>query len=237
VVIGARPATVNRRLSALRAFGAACCDLGLAEFNPAARVRWVREQANGPRWLSKTDQMRMQRELELALVGARTEAAKIQALRDQAAALLMLLAGLRVGEVCALEVDDLDLSERRGSVRVRCGKGGKERIVPLNKTARQALQAWLEARPEGGQAVFVGKRGEAMTPSGIQRRIGQLGRRAGVEATPHILRHTFAKRLVDAGISLEKVASLLGHENLNTTRIYVEPSQADLRRAVEALDL
>jgi len=66
--------------------------------------------------------------------------------------------------------------------------------------------------------------------------VAELGRRAGVEVTPHMLRHTFAKNLVDAGVTLEKVAMLLGHSSLNTTKIYTIPGEADLQAAVEALD-
>jgi integrase/recombinase XerC len=76
-----------------------------------------------------------------------------------------------------------------------------------------------------------------LTSSGLQRRLAEIGRLAGLEVTPHTLRHTFAKNLVDAGVSLEKVAALLGHSSLNTTRIYTVPGHNDLEKAVEVLDL
>jgi len=69
--------------------------------------------------------------------------------------------------------------------------------------------------------VFLGQRGEPFTPSALRRRIADLARRAGGEATPHTLRHTFGKRLVDSSVSLEKVAALMGHTNLNTTQLYI----------------
>jgi site-specific recombinase XerD len=78
--------------------------------------------------------------------------------------------------------------------------------------------------------------GKAMTPSGIHRRLAELGKRAGVELHAHLLRHTFAKRLVDSGVGLEKVGALLGHSDLNTTRVYVTPGERDLEKAVEALE-
>ena len=69
----------------------------------------------------------------------------------------------------------------------------------------------------------------------MQRLLADLGRRAGVEVMPHILRHSFAKNLIDAGVSMEKVAALLGHANLNTTRIYIAPGVEDIREAVQAI--
>jgi len=84
--------------------------------------------------------------------------------------------------------------------------------------------------------LFLGKDGEKLTPSGVQRRLSEIGVRAGLALSPHRLRHTFAKNLVEAGVSLEKVASLLGHDSLDTTRIYLTPSQADLQEAVERLN-
>ncbi len=137
----------------------------------------------------------------------------------------------------ALQIADLELRARKGAITVRAGKGTKERTLPLNKPARQALAAWLDARPAGDAApLFTGQRGNALTPRALQRRVAALARRAGVEATPHTLRHTFGKRLVDSGVTLEKVAALMGHANLNTTRIYTVPGETDLARAVGVLE-
>lgn len=226
----AAPASVNRRLAALRAY-----------------VHWLRgetldvrgleAQKLAPRWLDRREQSALLRESERALNAASTDAARTQALRDRAILLLLLNSGLRISELCALRLRDVELTERKGKVIVRAGKGAKQREIPLNQPARQALRAWLEVRPATGEALFLGKRGEALTPAGIHRRLADLARRAGVEdLSPHTLRHTFAKNLVDAGVGLERVAALLGHANLNTTRIYVAPGERDLERAVENLE-
>jgi len=226
----AAPASVNRRLAALRAY-----------------VHWLRgetldvrgleSQKLAPRWLDRREQSALLRESERALNAASTDAARTQALRDRTILLLLLNSGLRISELCALRLSDVELTERKGKVIVRAGKGAKRREIPLNQPARQALRVWLEVRPETGEALFLGKRGEALTPAGIHRRLADLARRAGVEGlSPHTLRHTFAKNLVDAGVGLERVAALLGHANLNTTRIYVAPGERDLERAVENLE-
>ncbi len=84
--------------------------------------------------------------------------------------------------------------------------------------------------------IFLSKRGEALTPAGVHRRLADLARRAGVEVHPHTLRHTLAKNLVDAGVGLHEVAALLGHSSLNTTRVYVAPGERDLERAMRVLE-
>jgi integrase/recombinase XerC len=232
----AAPATINRVIAALRAFATWAVAAGELDASPIDGVRGVEEQPHAPKWLEKADQGRLVRALEAAVNAAKTEAAKRQAIRDYAIVIMLLNTGLRVGELCALERSDVQLSERKGSVKVRYGKGGKQRVVPLNLDARRALRDWLKARPQTDiEALFVGKRLEPLQSSGVQRLLAEYGRRAGVEVTPHTTRHTFAKRLVDSGVSLDRVAALLGHASLNTTRIYTTPSERDLERAVAQL--
>lgn len=234
----ARPATINRKLAALRSWLAYCLEAGLIDVDPAAKVKGVKEQEPGPRWLTKQEQFKLIRALEKERQAARTDPARAQAARDTAIVFLMLHAGLRVGEVCALELTDLELSERKGSVRVRQGKGEKERNVPLNQSARAALRGWLEVRPENGHHLFFGKTGKPLGEKGVQDRLRYYAMIIGAEdLTPHVLRHTFAKNLIDSGVGIERVADLLGHSVLETTRRYTKPSQGDLQRAVDQLDL
>ncbi len=146
--------------------------------------------------------------------------------RDAAVVQLLLNTGLRLHEVAALELGDVQVSERSGKVVVRQGKGQKHRELPLN----------APARPQGGsQAFFTGQRGEGVQAKTVRRAVQRFAKPAGVEATPHILRHMFAKNLVNKGVSLEKVAALMGHSNLNTTRIYTLPGETDLEEAVGRL--
>lgn len=112
--------------------------------------------------------------------------------------------------------------------------------MPLNADARKALQEWLSAQPDvGNDFLWVPLESEEDGPlssRSVQRVILRLDQDAGIEhLTPHMLRHTFGKNFVDSGVGLEKVAALLGHANLNTTRIYVTPNQNDLEQAVEGL--
>lgn len=223
--------TVRRRLMALRAFARWGVESKRAAGDPTARVRAPAGGELQVRWLDKREQYALMREAERGVQAGNTQQRRRLALRDRALVILLLNTGLRISEVCALQVRDVQLGERSGWLVVRSGKGAKERRVPLNREAREALKAWLEVRGEAEGAVFDG-----LTPSGAQRRLAEMGRRAGVEATPHTLRHTFAKNLVDSGVGLERVAMLLGHSSLNTTRVYVTPSERDLERAVAELE-
>lgn len=238
-----KPATVNRRLVALKVFFAWAVREGLVASNPAVNIEMVKQVKSPPRWLDRKEQFaflrEVRKEVQLAEVKAgsnRHHPALRRARRDEAMVALMLHAGLRVEEVCKLRLKDVELNARSGKVTVR-GKGGKVRRVPLNAEVRKALQAWLEVRPDvDHDSVFVGQGGTPLTVRGVQKRVALYARRAGLEdCTPHVLRHTFAKNLVDLGVSLDRVAALLGHESLNTTAVYTRPSEADLQKAVDLL--
>ena len=159
-------------------------------------------------------------------------------LRDAAMVLTLLNTGLRVGELCALQMSDVLIGERKGSLVVRSGKGQKQRTIPLNGPARQLLSEWLAVRPEEtGHALFIGQRGERVEARSVQRAVERATTTAGLQkVSPHTLRHSFAKALLDEGVTLEKVATLLGHNSLNTTRIYTTPSEHDLEEAVSRLE-
>jgi site-specific recombinase XerD len=154
--------------------------------------------------------------------------------RDIAIVTLFLHTGIRVSELCALNTDDVILKERSGYVIIRSGKGNKRREVPLNSTVRNALKEWLGIRGNDSKALFTGKRSNSLSTRAVGYLLEKYSFRAGLEkVTPHVLRHTFCKSLVDAGESLDRVATLAGHENLNTTARYTTPTQKDLQRSVE----
>ncbi|KUO78089.1 MAG: hypothetical protein APF81_08115 [Desulfosporosinus sp. BRH_c37] len=159
--------------------------------------------------------------------------------RDIALITLMLNTGLRISEVAILDIDDLTLGDRSGSLKVRLGKGGKFRTVPLNSDTRKVLRDYLNARTKG--PVFMSQRGKGtsrLTASGIRQVIDRYAYLAKLpELHPHALRHTFARNLLKTGEGLEMVAEILGHKSLNTTRIYTLPSERDKANAVEKLSL
>ena len=248
------PATVNRHLAALRSFSRWARESGLIEADPGDGIKGIRQDPSPPRWLTRREQYALlralQKEAQLAEVragGDLSHPAMRRERRNTALVALMLFAGLRVSEVAALRLDDVEINERSGWVTVRRGKGRKWRQVPLNAAARRALRAWLEARSQAGiqagigddnDVLFIGQTGKAMSSRAIQKTLAKYARLAGLEdrVTPHVLRHTFAKGLVDAGVSLDRVATLMGHSSLDTTAIYTKPGPGDLARAVEEID-
>jgi site-specific recombinase XerD len=137
--------------------------------------------------------------------------------------------------VCDLKISDVTLGERSGSVLVRYGKGSKQRGIPLNSDARKAILTWLKVRGNEGEYLFIGPDKERMKRQVVTWHIGQLGKKVGLELNPHRLRHTFGKNLVDSGVSLDRVAMLLGHSNLTTTAVYTLPGEGDLQRAVDKI--
>ncbi len=224
-----KAATINRALSSLSIFFAWAIGIGDVSNNPVSGVKYLKQEKTAPKWLDKYDQS--------ALLRAVMDRKK-PSLRDFAIIMLLIHVGLRVSEACRLDLDDVALLERSGSAQV-LGKGNKYRDVPLNITARKALKDWLDKRGNSPGPLFTSqKKGGRLTPKGIQLLITRYAYAAhimgdGARVTPHTLRHTFCKTLIDRDVSIDQVAALAGHGNINTTARYTKPSQKDLQRAVE----
>jgi integrase/recombinase XerC len=229
---GLKAASINRRLEAVRrllrwaeAYGAVARNVALH----VKSVRVVRER--GPLGLTAAEVH--------GLLRAAGESSHGLARRNYALVQLMLQTGLRVGEVAALRRSDIVLRDRAGTVRVRNGKGLKEREVPLNATARRALRQLLEQEPTAPPeaAVFRSGRNAAMPIRSMQNAIAALVRRASLarsDVTAHSLRHTFALAwLRQHPGQLIELSQLLGHVSLDTTAVYTRASAADLARGVE----
>lgn len=140
----------------------------------------------------------------------------------------------RSTELAGLKATNLEISERKGWLYVREGKGGKARDILLDKVTRQARANYLKERQlalsagteNDTERLFLGQRGP-LNEKGIDYLVGKYAYQAQLEhCTCHTLRHTFAKNLVDVGTPLDQVATLLGHESLDTTRVYTRPSKA-----------
>jgi integrase/recombinase XerC len=158
--------------------------------------------------------------------------------RDRALVGLMLFAGLRVGEAVQLKVGDVEIKERRGKVVVAYGKGMKWREVPLSAQARALVGPWLEKQETlGAHAwLFPGRtNGGHLTVRAAQDAVKKYVRlgRLGEQAAAHALRHTFATRLVRAGVGLDVVAQILGHARVETTAKYTRARGVELEEAVE----
>jgi len=213
VAEGRKPAGVNRALAALRVFFAWAMQTEQASTNPARDVQGIQQAQRTPKALSAQEVYRLQRtaaaqrQLAQARAGDETSPTLVDAIRDEALLNLLLYTGLRVSECAALRVADVLLNGKGGKVIVRSGKGRKYREVPLHKTARKAVEAYLAVRltpsdsPAGGavsDALFLGQRGP-LGARGIQFRIavrlrrGPAARACGARLAPH-LRHAAPAR-------------------------------------------
>ena len=155
--------------------------------------------------------------------------------RDRCVFTLMLHAGLRVGEVTALGMPDVQLSGSRTPRLRLCGKGHFERIAYLSATAACCLHAYLETRPANASArVFLNRNGRPMSVTGIQWRLAGYCRQAGIWLTCHQLRHTFASRLIAADVPVTSVQKMLGHASLRTTQLYIRIADSQVERDYQA---
>ncbi|MFO0869466.1 MAG: tyrosine recombinase XerC [Pirellulales bacterium] len=222
--------SISRRLASLRSFFKFAQREGFVEQNPAKPLRNPRPDRRLPHFLT-TDEI--QRLLEAP------SAQRPAGLRDRAILETMYSAGLRVGELVALNDADLDLEQ--GVARVR-GKGRKERMAHLGSFAVRALRVWLAARQlhprEAGRPtapVFTNKFGRRLTTRSVARMLENLLAATGLDSrtTPHTLRHSFATHLLDRGADIRSVQELLGHKSLVTTQIYTHVSTAGLRAAYD----
>jgi integrase/recombinase XerD len=221
--IGAR--SQARRLSALRGLLRFAVDEGVLAESPIAGLRQPKIPRRLPTTLSERD-------VELLLSAGD---ASPTPLRDRALLEVLYGAGLRVTELVTLTLDRVHLGEQM--IRVQ-GKGDKERLVPIGRAARAAIERYLtHERPRllrrGKRTeVFLSPRGHGLTRQAIFALVRRLASRAGVEVppSPHGLRHAFATHLVERGADLRIVQALLGHEHISTTEIYTHVSRGQLRR-------
>lgn len=218
--------TLARKVSALRRYFAYLRRTGVVAIDPAAALRSPAGEGRLPRVLDLDDVSR----LIDGAVAANEPAWRRR--RDDAVLELLYGAGVRVGELCGLDTDALDLAAGTATV---WGKGAKQRRVPLGVPAVEALRGWLAVRAEvvpvtTGAALFANERGARLTPRDVRRILDRRALAQNLPPThPHALRHTFATHLLDGGADLRAVQELLGHADVSTTQRYTHVSNHRLR--------
>jgi len=241
-----KPSSVNRSIAALKTFFQWAFEAEIIASNPAEKVKMKRVQQNlAPKWLSPKEQNRL-----LYVIDA--EKNEIKQARDKAVILTMLLAGLRVEEVSELKISHVDM--KQNLITVNDGKGGKYRVVPLHQDLKKALKAWLAYRQVSKKKehqeslyIFVSERSGQLSTRGIAFMVDGYLEHCGLleraengmklEGQPscHSLRHTFCKNLVDAGVPIQNIAKLAGHDSVQTTQRYVVASNDDLWKAINSI--
>jgi len=232
--LGHARTTLQRRAAAARVFFAWAHEAGHITTDPAANLRSPRTTRILPPTLDRTTAAHM---LDEAIVAARETPGPVAA-RDVALLEVLYSTGIRVSELCGLDLNDLD-RERR-VIRV-FGKGNKERTVPLGGPALRAVDAWIgRARSQlltdqSGQAVFIGERGKRIDPRVVRRVVHRSLRmtEGAPDLGPHGLRHAMATHLLEGGADLRSVQEILGHASLATTQIYTHVTDERLRSAFE----
>jgi integrase/recombinase XerC/integrase/recombinase XerD len=222
---GAMPATVARKLAAIRGLYGFLVRTERAGSNPAELVSSPKRSEKLPKVLS-TEQMRSLLE--------RIPAHTPLELRDRAMLELAYSCGLRCEEIVNLDAGAIDFESEQ--LRV-LGKGGKERILPVGEPAQRALERYLErgrralATDPREPALFLSKSGRRLSNSDITRRLGLWTREAALAAgvSPHSLRHSFATHLLEGGADLRTIQELLGHASISTTQVYTRVDAARLR--------
>jgi len=224
---GLKSATVRRRVASLKTFFDFMAEESgdLSWPNPVRFKRHAgKVERRLPRDLRDEDLERVWHEIGCA--------------RDRAWFALMVRGGLRVGEVVTLKVSDVlnqPEGERPARIRVE-GKGCKERMVWLSADAYAVLAEWLAERGESHSAhLFLNEHGQALSANGIEWLLHRYGRQAGIDLTPHQLRHTFARQLTEAGMPISSLGKLLGHSQISTTQIYTAGADPQLAQAYQTV--
>lgn len=225
---GRSRATIARRSASARSFTAWCTRRGICPIDPGHRLASPRVRGALPTVL---DQRQAEQLLEFA---GRHDGSPV-AMRDHAMLEVLYGSGVRVAELCGLDIDDIDFGARR--IRVM-GKGGKERMVPFGGPVERTLDVWLGVRGqlarESEHALFVGERGARIDPRVVRSMVGRISDAAGVPViAPHAMRHTAATHVLEGGADLRSVQELLGHANLATTQRYTHVSVERLRSTFE----
>ena len=221
--LGHSQPTVTRHLITLRNFFQFATTEGLVAANPTEGVELPQMRRNLPRFLSRE-------EVESLL--AQPNVSTPLGARDAAMIELLYSAGLRASELLGLRLGDVQ--PEMGWVRC-IGKGDRERLIPATKPALAAVERYLcEARPKllNGSAspfLFVNRFGGHMSRVGLWKILAGYGRRAGIKLSPHRLRHSFAKSLLDGGADLRSIQMMLGHADISTTQLYTWVSVARLK--------
>jgi site-specific recombinase XerD len=221
--------TQNYYLIALRAFLKFLRKRGIESLSPE-RIELAKVPERSLDLITSAELERLLKAPEEALKKEQHPWKRQVLLRDKAILEFFFSTGLRVSELCALDAD-LDLSRDELSVR---GKGEKVRVVFLAPEAKEAVRAYLKARTDMEEALFIDgrqKKPHRISPRDVQRHIKTYAARAGItrKVTPHVLRHSFATDLLENGADLRSVQALLGHANIATTQVYTHVTDKHLR--------
>ncbi len=223
------PRSIARHITTLRSFCAFLLEEGRLANDPTTALTLPRQWSNLPKYLTKN---------QIDALLAAPDPARPTGLRDRAMLELLYACGLRVSELCGVRLADLESG--LGVLRVT-GKGNKQRLIPVGKSALASVALYLSsARPallkgRSSPYIFITARGGPLTRQAFWKLIVAHGKKAGIfhRLTPHVLRHSFATHLLEGGAGLRSVQTMLGHSDIATTQIYTHVLRSRLRQTVD----
>lgn len=220
-----KPATINRRINSIKRYFDWAKQKGLVQTNYSKSIKFVPTEKTSPKRMSDKEESALMNAVE-----------KYGTLRDKTIIIFMLHTGLRSMEVCDIQIEDIVIRKRGGHVIVRSGKRNKQREVPLNSTVRLALEEYIASNNISQSYLFpsskTGKRLQERSIRHILQKYMRLAKLDGFSA--HDLRHRFGYVMAER-TPLHRLAQIMGHDNLNTTLIYVKATQEDLQGEVEKI--
>lgn len=223
ITLNHKPASINRRLTSIRALCKVAIELKVIQDDPTKKVKSPPSQPLAPKGLSQPELRRLIKEVEIR-----------GNLRDRLIVEMLCGSGLRVSELVGLTIHDIHLSDRKGSVTIRHGKGNKYREVPLKSEIRALMNEYLE-RYKPTDQVFLGQRGPLKTIA-INNLIEKYAKKAEVKCSPHSLRHSFAYSYLKChNGDIVGLGQILGHSSIQTTAIYVQHNLETLMEKVESM--
>lgn len=219
--------SIRQKLASVKSFFRFAVKREYIESNPASIVVSPKKAKKLPSFLQPQEVINL-----LAVFDCTT----IEGLRNYAMIEMLYGSGLRVSELCSLQLQSVQCHD--STLRIT-GKGGKDRIVPMTTSSQQALRLWLHHRPKytsmtyPTELLFIRSSGKQMTPSAVYKIVhrAMLGITESSQKSPHILRHSFATHLLDNGADIHSVSQMLGHASLSTTQIYTHVSVERLRQS------
>lgn len=218
-----RPRTLSRKLSAIRSFFRFLCREGYLKTNPSMILSSPKLDKRLPNFLSEEEMTKLIEAPSLE---------EISGLRDRAILEVLYSTGMRVSELVALQMRDIDFLSNMVKV---LGKGKKERLLPIGDQALRMLRRYLEKRKNKSEVVFLNKNNTRLTARGVRNILYKYIRQTSQKEhiSPHTLRHSFATHLLNRGADLRSVQELLGHANLSTTQIYTHLTTDRLKAVYE----
>lgn len=221
--------SIARHLATLRNFYSFLLREGQVTSDPTEHLRTPKQWKTIPKFLNLS---------QIDKILQAPDASEPIGIRDRAMLELLYATGLRVSELCRVAISDLNLE--LGVLRTT-GKGNKQRVVPVGRSAVEVVRRYLETgRPRilkgrGSRYLFVTARGGAMTRQAFWKLLALHGRRAGIfrNLSPHVVRHSFATHLLEGGADLRSVQTMLGHADISTTQIYTHVMRSRLRKTLD----